>query len=86
MTSYRSNEELFADVRELIASLDQSGRAKAAAELRSGFLALNGLTDGWAIFLDSIDAVRANRQDLSDSEHGVLTAIGDAVRALVFRR
>ena len=43
----------------LLTRLDAGGHAEAAAELRRGFSCLNGLTDGWALFLESIEKVEA---------------------------
>lgn len=45
-------------MRALIAKLEGDGHAEAAQELREGYGSLNGLTDGWARFLESIDRVR----------------------------
>jgi len=57
--SLESTDEFFEAVAQLTAELEMHGHADAAAELRSGFGCLNGLTDGWALFLESIDKVQA---------------------------
>jgi len=54
MAPFRSNEEFFQAVADLMAKLEAGGHVQAAAELREGLGCLNGLTDGWALFLDSI--------------------------------
>jgi hypothetical protein len=51
-------QEYFAAVRTFIAKLEADGHEQAARELREGYGCLNGLTDGWAQFLESIDRVR----------------------------
>jgi|PlaIllAssembly_1097288.scaffolds.fasta_scaffold948155_2 hypothetical protein len=58
---YRSTDELFTAARSLFERLEADGHAEAAAELRGGYSCLNGLTDGWAMFLESIDKVRKTR-------------------------
>ena len=44
-------------MRAFIAKLERDGHEQAALELRYGYGCLNGLTDGWAQFLESIDRV-----------------------------
>jgi len=53
---FASLEEYFAAVRTLVADLSASGHAEASAALREGFGSLNGLTDGWALFLEAVRA------------------------------
>ena len=55
---FKSNEELFQATNELIAALEKNRNSLAAEELRNGMRALNGLTDGWAAFLKSIQKVQ----------------------------
>lgn len=45
---FKSNEELFKAVNELIANLEKRGFSSAAQELKKGFQILNELTDGRA--------------------------------------
>lgn len=54
---FASPDAYFAEVRALAAGLSASGHADAAAELREGFRSVNGLTDGWALFHETIEAV-----------------------------
>jgi site-specific recombinase XerD len=49
MTGFRSYDELFQAVRDLMAALEAGGHPQAAATLRDGFRCLNGLTDGYDI-------------------------------------
>jgi hypothetical protein len=86
-TSFQSSEELFQAVRELVDRLEREGRTEAAAELRQGFGCLNGLTDGWALFLESIERVQAGMADqLERDERDVLGAIGRAAHRAVYQR
>jgi hypothetical protein len=54
---FASADECFDEVRALIVDLERAGRTAAAAELREGLGCLNGLTDGWALFLEAVEAV-----------------------------
>ena len=84
---FRSNEEFFAAVRALIARLEAAGMPDAAAELKDGFACLNGLTDGSALFLDTIDGLLATRsREFELSELDSLKAIRKAMHAAVYRR
>ncbi len=87
MKSFGSNEELFEAARALMGRLEGSGHHEAAAELRAGFACLNGLTDGWALFLESIEKVQATAAARLDPEdRAALKAIHSAVHAAVYRR
>jgi regulatory protein YycH of two-component signal transduction system YycFG len=55
MKQYKSNTEFIIDLRRLIVRLDEQGNKDAAQELRSGCSCLNGLTDGYALLMESID-------------------------------
>ncbi|TAN40461.1 MAG: hypothetical protein EPN25_07580 [Nitrospirae bacterium] len=57
MRDYRSNDEFFQALRELMQRIEEQGNIQAARELRDGFSCLNGLTDGWALLMESIDRV-----------------------------
>lgn len=85
--SFGSAEELFAATRELITTLERQGHAASAAELRAGMGCLNGLTDGWALFLESIERVRAGEAKRFDpAARMALEKIRADVRFAVYRR
>jgi hypothetical protein len=87
VTSFRSPEEFFQAVRALIADLEREGDPGAAATLRDGFGCLNGLTDGWALFLESVEKVRATEaKSLAQEQREALEAIRTAAHAAVYRR
>lgn len=86
MKTYPSSEAFFASVRALIAQLEQAGLAQAAADLRNGFGCLNGLTDGWALFMESLEKVLAEHgQQLTATHRAELQAMLAQVRKTVFR-
>lgn len=87
MATFESSDELFQAVEALVARLEAAGAADAAGELRSGFRCLNGLTDGWALFLESIDKVRSTKaKGFAPDDRRALTAIRAAVHKAVYRR
>ena len=49
---FKSSKDFFIAVEELTAALKASGCEASAASLDEGYGCLNGLTDGWALFLD----------------------------------
>jgi hypothetical protein len=84
---FKSNEALFRAVNDLLAALEKTKRAGVISKLRDGMSALNGLTDGWAAFLESIDDVRRHhRGELDERQRASLEEIRDAVYYCVHRR
>ena len=84
---FTSLAEYFTAARDLISRLEEGGHRAAAAELDEGYRCLNGLTDGWALFLESIDKVRAERgAALSDDERRQLEDLRRVARGAVRRR
>ena len=78
------NDQLFQMADGLTASLDARGHVEAAERLREGKGLLNGLTDGWALFLETIDAVLSSQGGrLGPSDIKVLRALRGAVRKRV---
>lgn len=87
MARFRSTDEVLQHARELIARLEASGHGHAAAELREGFSRLNGLTDGWAGFLESVERVRTgHRADFDQDGRRGFDDLRDAVRHAVYGR
>lgn len=69
-----------------MASLDRNGHAAEALALRDGFSCLNGLTDGWALFMDEIKVVEKKSDKFSQAEQKSLQGLHDAVHYCVYRR
>ena len=77
----------FAAVRELVARLEADGLREAADELAAGYRELNGLTDGWALFLDSVERVRRKwGGDLTAADRRRLAELRAFARRAVGRR
>ncbi|MGH9363705.1 MAG: hypothetical protein ACRD1B_00350 [Thermoanaerobaculia bacterium] len=87
MASFRSNDEFFQAVQDLIARLEQKGHHEAAAGLTEGFRAINGLTDGSALFLHAIEGIQATASSgLDPDENHALEKIRKAAHSAVYRR
>jgi len=85
--AFTSNEQFFQAVRDLIVRLKAGDHQQAAAELQTGFGCLNGLTDGAALFLESIERVQASWGDrIAPEDRLALEAIRAAVHRAVYRR
>ena len=73
--------------QDLIISLDNKGCKNASLKLQNSMSCLNGLTDGWALFLESIECVRDEYQNnLDKNEKLLLKNIHAAVYQAVYRR
>ena len=87
LAAFRSSDEFFQAVDALIARLEGTGHQKAARELRDGLRCLNGLTDGSALFLDSIEKVRATKSErFTREDQQALETIRARVHVAVYRR
>ena len=82
---FESQEELWQTIEELISSLKESGHSSSSRLISDGYQALNGLTDGWGDFLDSIKKVQKN-PGLSASQKKTLGHLHDAAYNAVYRR
>ena len=83
---FKSNEEFFQAVTDFSAALRQSGRHSEAKTLQEGLGLVSGLTDGWALLLDSVKEVEKAAGALNVSERKKLTEIHDAIYEAVYRR
>jgi len=87
MREFTSNEEFFAALRDLIDRIEEQGNAAAAHELRAGYSCLNGLTDGWALLMESMKrTIEANRRKIGEPEMSELRDMLKIVVKVVYRR
>ena len=85
--TFSSNEELFDAARHLISGLRARGADASAKILHDGFRCINGLTDGWALFLDAIIEVQESfSHQLRENEQRLLKDMHAAVYEAVYRR
>jgi hypothetical protein len=84
MNVFRSNEEFFTALRTLIDRLCDERRLKPPARILPGYLAFNGLTDGWHELIDALKTARglgpdafspADWDKLNDLIHGAELAV-----------
>lgn len=83
--AFRSSDEIFAATRRLITALRAAGCAAAAAELEEGLSGLNGLTDGWAYFLEHLEKTDAALPAEAGELRKELQAIIRTARYAVYR-
>ena len=84
---FKSNEELFQAVNDVIAKFEKNDSNSAAQELKKGLQSINGLTDGWALFLESIEHVQKNLSpNIDPNDRSNLQAIREAAYFAVYRK
>ena len=82
---FKSYEEFWRTVNEFIAELEASGNSPAAEELKNGKRAVTGLTDGWAMFLESVEKVKKQYwSQLSSAQKSTLKNIHQTVYKRVY--
>lgn len=52
---FKDREEFYAAVEGVIKALRAAGCEASSDSVKEGFSCLNGLTDGWALFLDHLE-------------------------------
>jgi hypothetical protein len=86
MAPFQSSEEFLHTVKELMTRLRTSGHDDAIAELKKGFKYMNGMADGWALLLSSIDTVHAKfAPQFAPEDRDALLAIHAEVYSKVTR-
>ena len=85
--NFSSNKEFFDAVSDLILRMEKSGQVDAAREIRLGFACINGLTDGWALFMEAIDKVLAEySHSLPADQSSELKTMLNVVKKVVYRK
>jgi hypothetical protein len=83
---FSSNAEFFDALTKLIVELRNAAHPAAAAELEGGFRCLNGLTDGWALLLESIRRVEeTHATEFTTEQRCTLADLRTAAHSLVYR-
>ena len=86
MTQFQSNQEFYEFVRVLAQDLEESGKQSASMMLTDGLACINGLTDGWAAFLESVENVqRSFGEELKSSDAERVEEIRMAAHKAVYR-
>ena len=85
-TPFRDNEEFFAALRGLIDAWCDRRCLRELATVLPGYLALNGLTDGWAALYEALKNVRAfSRERLPAAELDLVNQLIRASEKIVCR-
>jgi len=83
---YRDNQAFFDDVRAFQIELGRLGEIEAANEIKDGMNLINGLTDGWAMFLNSLNKVKAEfSSSLNPAQKDKLDVFINLTRKAVYR-
>ncbi len=84
---FESNSDYFEAVDNLAADLKKTGNIGDAEKLIDGLSAINGLTDGWADFLDYLLEVEANSGgELTNAQALTVKALCDVAHEAVYRK
>ena len=87
MTSFKSNEEFFAVLRQQRERWCDQRRLRELALLLPGYTSFFGLTDDWARLYEALKDTRAlGREKFSDTEWQLLNDLVSAAERAVFRR
>jgi hypothetical protein len=87
MKQYASNRAFFADVADLAMRIEVGGCPGAAEEMRKGLRCINGLTDGWALLMESLERVTLEfGTHLTSEQNAELKDMFDVTSTLVYRK
>ncbi len=86
MRNYKSNEEFFREVQSLATKFEIDGKAKCSQALLRGLSSVNGLTDGWALFMDEVTLLIKNHsKELSRDDLKRLKDFQERLKKVIFR-
>jgi hypothetical protein len=87
MQKFKSNKEYFQAVRDFMTDLKESGLEREAEKVRHGFGLINGLTDGWNMYLEVLIELESEKPSvLSPAQHQRLTELIDAAEQALTNR
>ncbi len=87
MKDFGSHDEYLAALTALIDRWCEGRKLKPLSLILPGYLALNGLTDGWAMLLDALKSTRALGQEAFDAaDWDTLSDLIAATDRIVHRR
>ncbi|MBX3245278.1 MAG: hypothetical protein KF685_12580 [Acidobacteria bacterium] len=85
MKTSSTNQDLFNAAEHLISLLEEQNEQRAAELIREGLISLNGLTDGWAIFLEKITLARMlTNKEIDEDTLELLDNIYSSIRDIVY--
>jgi hypothetical protein len=84
---FQSTAEFFEFAESFMERLRSEGHTQAAVDLLDGYRCLNGLTDGWALFLEAVEKMQgAVALGLDPRDRADLEALRAAAHKAVYRR
>jgi hypothetical protein len=84
--AFHSNRELVEAVENLQKDLASSGNEEADKLITEGIRGLNGLTDGWAYLLESLEAIKQKHgAKFSRQQNAAFDLIIGTVKKIVYR-
>ena len=82
--AWASNQEYLAALDALVDRWCDDREVVALSRLLPGYVALNGLTDGWAVLLDALQATRAlGQQAFAAGDWAILQDLTDGAERAV---
>ena len=85
--NFASHEEYFVALRQLIERWCDERNLGALSRLLPGYMAFNGLTDGWASLHDALKSVRAlGHEEFSATDWDMLNELVRGAEQAVYRR
>ena len=86
MRSFQSNAEYFEFVEAFLDRLRTEGHEQAADDLLEGYRCINGLTDGWGLYLEAVETVQTRESPrLNADDRADLELMRAAARKAVYR-
>ena len=86
MKAYASNQDYFDELERLASRMEHGDNSEAAAEVRYGVACVNGLTDGWAMLMDSLEkTIALHGKSLPRDQADDLENAFQAARKAVYR-
>ncbi len=83
---FQSSLELIEYINQLKSNLIESDNTQASKVIEEGLTALNGLTDGWAMLLESIELVQSEfNSEINEYQLTMLDTIQNSLRKVVYR-
>ncbi len=84
---YSSNQEFFEDLIKYQKELVESGHCPAAQIINEGMGCIDGLTDGWEFFMESLETVATEfAAEFSAAQQEKLTKLLAISKKVVYRK
>jgi hypothetical protein len=82
---FKTNQDFFDAVRDLATRFEMEGDSQSKDRIYESLGLLNGLTDGWHLFLEKMEEIQHSRPANSDLNNELADIIS-TTRSVVYRR